>query len=130
MQHRVVPCKTTHMKIYLMKAHVNNPEIVSERAINLLKEHLHEIDTVHDWMTLLRKFGITEPERKLKLVGLRRSKILIQLKVNEAIHLLSTRPDVSCFEIAIRIGKKNERVLNKFLKRHTGNPPSFYRKTD
>jgi hypothetical protein len=53
--------------------------------------------------------------------------IIIETKLNMAIYLLKNKPELTCFEISRIIGEPDEKAFNKFMKRHTGNPPSYFR---
>lgn len=62
----------------------------------------------------------------------RPKKEIIRIKKERAIDLLSGSEDTSCYEVALEIGKKDEGELNKFMNRHTEEPPTYFRvvKTD
>jgi len=60
-------------------------------------------------------------------MGIKPVRIIIETKLNMAIDLLKNKPDLTCFEISRIIGKPDEKALNKYFKRHTGNAPSFFR---
>jgi methylphosphotriester-DNA--protein-cysteine methyltransferase len=62
-----------------------------------------------------------------KEMGEKPIQIIIKTKLSLAFELLKFNPEMTCFEISRIIGKPDEKALNKFMKRHTGNPPSYFR---
>lgn len=41
--------------------------------------------------------------------------------------MLSDQPDIKYYTVALKIGKKNEHILNRFFNRMTGFPPNDFR---
>jgi len=85
---------------------------------------LAEINTVSEWAAVLGfKNEKTFSRRYRNENGKRPKSILIKMKLDHAIHLLNNNPEMSCYEIAREIGKKDEKALNFFFRTHLGKSP-------
>lgn len=62
-----------------------------------------------------RNYGIT-PKSKL-----------VEIRVEKFHQLISSNSDISCFEIAFKLGVGDEKDLNRYIKTHTGKPPTEWR---
>lgn len=54
---------------------------------------------------------------------------MINYKLNKAIDIIKSNPEQSLYEVALEIGKKDEKSLHAFFKRNSYKPPSNYRNT-
>jgi len=99
-----------------------------DSIIGTLQTQLSEIDSVKDWADLSGWNDTKAFSRFIKKeTGEKPIQIIIKTKLSLAIKLLNCNPEMTCFEISRIIGKPDEKSLNKFMKRHTGNPPSYFR---
>ncbi|WP_069130075.1 helix-turn-helix domain-containing protein [Rhodohalobacter halophilus] len=98
-----------------------------KKSIELLKDNLHTIDRVNEWG---RMMGYDSPKlfsRDFRnYYGKRPRVYLLRIKVRKALKLLANS-DKSHYEIAKLIGKRDEQALYHFIKKQTGNAPSYYR---
>lgn len=105
------------------------------KPTQLLREslllNLAEITTIQDWALASGwKDGKSFSGFIKRNFKKRPSKMIIEAKVEKALELLQKDNGMPCFEIALAIGKPDERALNKFIRRQTGNAPSYYRKNN
>lgn len=99
-------------------------------ARQLLLSNLNEIDTISEWADLVgygcaKKFSADYRNRYKK----RPKKDMINYKLNKAIELIKSNPEQSLYEVALKIGKKDEKSLHAFFKRNSYKHPSYYRNT-
>ncbi|TVR17219.1 MAG: AraC family transcriptional regulator [Balneolaceae bacterium] len=104
------------------------PELPIDSAYETLESNLKTIDRVSEWAefcnyTSSKKFSRLFRNR----YGVRPIVIIKKLKLRIATALLMEN-DLSSFEIAREIGKRDEQALYHFFVQQTGNSPSFYRK--
>jgi transcriptional regulator GlxA family with amidase domain len=104
-----------------------NRELPIEGAIDFLKPRLREIDRVNEWA---RAMGYKNSKRFSRLFRnhfkKQPKKILDEIKVQKAIELLTNGNEMSCYEVAWEIGKRDEQALYKFMIRKTGYHPSYF----
>jgi len=99
-----------------------------DSLLGTLQTQLSEIDSVKEWADLSGWNDTKAFTRHIKKeLGEKPIQIIIKTKLSLAFELLKFNPEMSCFEISRIIGKPDEKALNKFMKRHTGNPPSYFR---
>lgn len=100
-----------------------------EKALEVARQNLAEILTVGEWA---EKMSYSSPKyfsRKFRNhFGIRPKYKLIELRVNRFFEIIKNDPSLSCYEIAFQLGLRDEIALNKFIKRHTGKPPSKWKK--
>ncbi|MCH8569664.1 MAG: helix-turn-helix domain-containing protein [Balneolales bacterium] len=101
------------------------------KADSVLRENIAQIGTVAEWAEVV---GYADPKsfaRKYRNKFDRRAKeAIIKTKLDVAISLLKNKPDLSCYEIARKIGKEDEKALNYFFYTHLRRPPREYRSKD
>lgn len=100
-----------------------------ESAVKIVKENMAEICTVQEWASEM-KFNCPKYfSRTFRNHYMKRPKEkLIQLKMEKFFELIKEEPEISCYEIALEIGLRDEIALNRFIKRHTGKPPTKWKK--
>ena len=95
----------------------------------ILRKNIAEISSVSQWAELM---GYSDPKKfsadYLNNFRKRPKKNIVLLKVQVAIYLLEKHQSKSCYIIAKELGLKDEKALNDFIRNHTGNPPTYYRK--
>ena len=99
-----------------------------EMAIKTLYENIERIDRVSEWAVAC---GFNDAKKFSRCFrnhfGFRPSVVMKNIKVRIAIKHLSQN-QLSNYEIALKIGKSNEKSLYHFIKRQTGNAPKFYKR--
>jgi transcriptional regulator GlxA family with amidase domain len=107
---------------------MKNEEISIQKSVEILKEDLKEIDRVSEWAEAC---CYNNPKKFSRLFrnhfGERPSVVMKKMKVDKAIELLSNGEDLSNYEIALKIGKRDEQALYHFIKQQTGKAPEFYK---
>jgi transcriptional regulator GlxA family with amidase domain len=104
------------------------PELPLEEAIKVLEREVREIDRVSEWAKACNYSSSKLFSRKFRNhFGIRPITIIKKLKVKIAINLLKNT-QLSNYEIALEIGKRDEQALYHFIKQQTGNSPEFYKK--
>lgn len=99
------------------------------KAIDVLILNISNIDSTFEWSQKMHWTCPVHFSRNFKrMYGIRPSQLLIDIKVKIAIDLIQCERQISCFDISKHIGKRDDKALNKFLKYHTGHPPSWFRK--
>lgn len=63
-----------------------------------------------------------------KHFGINCKKAMIGIRLETAISVLSSGPDIKCYEVATLVGLPDELALYKYFIRHLQNPPTYYRK--
>lgn len=111
------------------EAMIKNKETPIEKAVEFLKLRLKEIDRVGEWA---RAMGYKNEKRFSLLFrnchGKRPKKTMDQMKARKAIELLSDDNEMSCYEVAREIGKRDEHALFHYIVRMTGHPPRYFSK--
>ncbi|MCG2588241.1 helix-turn-helix domain-containing protein [Rhodohalobacter sulfatireducens] len=106
----------------------SDKEVPIEKSIRILQENITKIDRVYEWAEAC---GFNNPKKFSRLFrnhfGERPSVVMKKMKVDKAIELLSNGEDLSNYEIALKIGKRDEKALNHFIRQQTGNPPENYK---
>jgi transcriptional regulator GlxA family with amidase domain len=99
-----------------------------ESAIDIAKRNITDIFTVEEWATKMEYSCPKIFSRKFRnAFGERPKPRLIKLRVDKFYGLIKKYPDLSCYQIALEMGLKGEIALNKFVKRHTGKPPTGWK---
>ena len=97
-------------------------------ANGVLRKNLARINSTEEWAMLMKWNNTAQFSRSYRRAfGKRPSDVLLHIKLETAITLLQTRPELSCFQIAEQIGKADDKALNKYLKYHTGRVPSWFK---
>lgn len=99
-------------------------------ARELLLSNIKELDTIYEWAVLVgydcpKKFSSDYRNHYKR----RPKKDMIHYKLNKAIELIKTNPELSLYEVALEVGKKDEKSLHAFFKRNSYKHPSYYRNT-
>lgn len=98
-----------------------------DQAIDFLQERLNDIDRVHEWGEAMGySFSDRFSYKFREHFGERPKEVMRAIKTKQAIKLL-INTDMSCYEIANCIGKKDEHSLFQFIKKETGKPPRMIR---
>jgi transcriptional regulator GlxA family with amidase domain len=99
-------------------------KIPMDRAIDIARDNLEELGTVTEWADIM---GYTSAKYFSRVFRnhykVRPKQALINLKVARFKWLIKEDPNISCFELALEIGLRDEKALNKFIVRHTGKAP-------
>ncbi|MEX0724483.1 MAG: helix-turn-helix domain-containing protein [Gracilimonas sp.] len=99
-----------------------------EQALRVAREKLKEIRTVTEWA---EKMGYECPKyysnRFKRQYGLSPKPKLVVLRIEKFQKLIKEKPELSCYEIALQLGLEDEKVLNKYIKTHTGKAPREWR---
>jgi len=99
-----------------------------ESACKILEENLSQIDRVSEWCEFCGFKNAKKFSRQFRnRYCIRPKKKMNPIKIKKAIELLAEGM-ASNYEIALEVGKKDEKALNTFFKQQTGNPPEFYRR--
>ncbi|MFN1835980.1 helix-turn-helix domain-containing protein [Balneola sp. MJW-20] len=100
-----------------------------KNAIDLVRENLSEIHNVAEWSD---EMGYKKPRNFSEdfndCFGEKPLKVLVKLKLAKAINMLQKDPDILHYQVARAIGLANEQSLYKFIKHHTGKPPTHFKK--
>ncbi len=100
---------------------------VSE-ANNVFGKNLKGIHSVEEWARVVGYRNTDQFSRDYRnYFGKRPKAVMVNIRLQKAISLLKTSPDISCYEVAKAIGKKDEKALHKYFKTHAGKPPSAFR---
>jgi transcriptional regulator GlxA family with amidase domain len=107
---------------------MRQPELPIDSAYESLESNLKTIDRVSEWAELCNYTSSKKFSRLFRnRYGVRPIVVIKKLKLRIATALLMEN-DLSNFEIAREIGKRDEQALYHFFVQQTGNSPSFYRK--
>ncbi len=97
-------------------------------AVNFAIQNLNQMHSVEDWA---KEYGYSNAKSFSKYFRnhfqKRPSKVLIQLKIEHALKLLSEKNCQKNYCIAQEIGLPDEQALYKFFKYHTGYSPSDFK---
>lgn len=100
-----------------------------EEAVQIMEENLETIDRVSEWAEVCGYTNAKTFSRQFRnFTGIRPAKMMKEIKIKKAIELLSNGANLNNYEIALRIGKKDEQALYHFIVRQTGNAPEFYKR--
>lgn len=100
-----------------------------ESAPQIARENMIEIFTVREWAKEMQYSSSKYFSRKFRnFFGVRPKSMLIKLRVTKFHSLIKDDSEISCYEIAQEIGLRDEVALNRFIKRHTGKPPTEWKK--
>lgn len=99
-----------------------------DQSLDIARENLDQIFTVTEWAKEMNYRCPKYFSRKFRNnFGTRPKTKLIQLRIEKFFELINTNKEISCYEIALELGLKDEVAVNKFIKRHTGKPPSKWK---
>lgn len=119
-------CKHLIKIVYKMKK-VSDTDI--KQANIVLENNLKDICSVREWAQVL---GFNDPVRFNRayrnIFGEKPKSAMVRMRLGEAVRLLRECPDMSCYEVARAIGKKDEKALNYYFYTNIGQPPSSFRK--
>ncbi|WP_390300908.1 helix-turn-helix domain-containing protein [Gracilimonas halophila] len=100
-----------------------------ENALQIAQENLKEIRTVTEWA---EKMGYNCPKyfsRNFKrLHGTPPKQKLIEFRIEKFHEIVKENPQKSCFEIGFELGVGDEKDLNRYIRKHTGRPPTEWKK--
>lgn len=103
-------------------------EVPIDQYTQILKGNIKSIDRVGEWC---ESCGYKDMKKFSRVIrnnfGIRPKKLMNRIKLEIAIKLLS-EGELSNYEIALEIGKRDEKALYTFFKQQMGNPPNFYRR--
>lgn len=100
-----------------------------ESAIDLAKQNMTEIFTVKEWAEEMKFNSSKYFSRKFRnAFGDRPKTKLIEIRINRFHHLINENLEISCYEIALELGLRDQVALNRFINRHTGKPPTEWKK--
>lgn len=106
----------------------SDKELPIEESVGILQESIQEIDRVSEWAEAC---GYKNTKTFSRLIrnhfGDRLSVVMKKKKVDKAIKFLSNGEELSNYEIALEIGKRDEQALYHFIKQQTGEAPEFYK---
>lgn len=109
-----------------MKKQSSTPKI--ELANEILKENLTKILSVEEWAKACGYRNADSFSRRYRnQFGIRPKHAMVKHRLKKAKQMLIEEPEISCYEVAQAIGKRDEKELHRYFITHTQNPPSFYR---
>lgn len=107
----------------------NNPKKTDiYKANEILEKDLASIRTINDWADEMGYKTKVFAHHYRKAFGLTCKKEMVRIRLQRARDLIGTRTDLKYYQIADMVGLADEYALNKYFMRHTGNPPSYFRK--
>lgn len=97
-------------------------------AVKVAKDMIVKINTVQEWA---EEMGFTSCKYFSHVFrnhyGIRPKEKLIQFRVELFFSIIKEQTELNHYEIALSMGLKDEKALNKFIKRYTGEPPSRWK---
>lgn len=100
-----------------------------DKSLEVLEKQIKSIDRVSEWAEAC---GYTNPKTFSRHFrnhfGERPGIVMKRAKLEKAIELLTNGEELSNYEIARNIGKKDEQALYHFVKGQTDKPPEFYKR--
>ncbi len=100
-----------------------------KNAVEVLDENLASICTVAEWVEKLGYDSSKYFSRVFRnYYSIRPKEVLVERKVLHFKKVISTDPDLIHYSVAQKLGLKDEFSLYKFIKRHTGKSPTYWRK--
>jgi len=97
-------------------------------ANNVFGKNLTCIHSVEEWARSVGYRNTDQFSRHYRnYFGKRPKAEMVKIRLQKAISLLKASPEISCYEVARAIGKKDEKALHKYFKTHAGKPPSAFR---
>lgn len=106
----------------------NHKRVDIYKANEILGKDLDSIRTIDDWADVMGFKTKVFAHHYRKAFGHTCKKEMVRIRLQRARHLIGTRVDLRYYQIADMVGLADEYALNKYFKRHTGNPPSYFRK--
>lgn len=102
--------------------------VVIRKATDVLVKNLPEIRSVEEWAEAVGYRNAANFSREFRNhFGKRPKVVMVDVRLQKAINLLRENPEISCYEVARAIGKKDEKALHRYFITHTHKPPSVYR---
>ncbi len=102
-------------------------KVLIEESIQILEMNLTKIDRVSEWSEYCVYVDGKIFSRLFRNhFGFRPKLMMNKLKIEKAVELLADG-EMSNYEVAHEIGKKDEKALYSFFKQQTGKAPEFYR---
>ncbi len=99
-----------------------------ELAITIAENNIKEIRRVEDWANQLGYVSSNFFSRIFRNhFGESPKAKLTELRLNRFFKIIEERPRITCYILALEVGLKDEVVLNKFIKRHTGKSPTHWK---
>ena len=99
-----------------------------KEAVKIAERKIDEIYTVGEWAEEMQFNSSKHFSRTYRNhFGERPKTRLIKIRINMFLKMIKRNPEIGCYEIAREIGLRDEVALNKFIKRHTGKPPSEWK---
>lgn len=99
-----------------------------EQAEQIARNNLKEIRTVTEWA---EEMGYECPKyfsRNFKRhFGIPPKPKLVEFRIEKFYEIVNENPHVSCFEIGFELGIGDEKDLNRYIKKHTGRPPTEWK---
>lgn len=99
-----------------------------EKALQVAHENLRKIRTVTEWAG---EMGYDSPKyfsRNFKRnYGIPPKPKLVELRIEKFHEIIRENPQVSCFEIGLELGIGDEKDLNRYIRKHTGKPPTEWK---
>lgn len=99
-----------------------------KQAEQVVRTAMGLIYTVQEWAEAMDFRSTKQFSRTFRNhFGARPKTRLIELRVEKFFDLLKETPEMSCYEIAVNLGLRDEIALSKFIKRHTGKSPTKWK---
>ncbi len=100
-----------------------------EKALQVAQKNLKEIRTVTEWAERMGYDCSKHFLRKFKrYYGIPPKPKLVELRIEKFHEIIKANPQVSCFEIGFKLGVGDEKDLNRYIRKHTGKPPTEWKK--
>lgn len=106
---------------------MENRERAITEALEVLSTHLKDIERVSQWAEFMGYNDTVRFSRLFRNYFRKTPKsVMDNIKLDKAIELLTSPEDLSCYEVAWEIGKRDEHALFHFVKRMTGRAPTDF----
>lgn len=103
-------------------------EVPIDHCVQILEGNIKSIDRVGEWSEFCGYKDVKKFSRLFRNHhGIRPKKMMNHLKLNRAFDLLKLGT-MSNYEVALEIGKPDEKALYSFFKQQRGKSPEFYRR--
>ncbi|HBQ60832.1 MAG TPA: hypothetical protein DD671_14740 [Balneolaceae bacterium] len=99
-----------------------------EKALQVARENLREIRTVGEWADKMGYDSSKYFSRKFKKhFGIPPKPKLVELRIEKFQQIVEDNPHATCFEVGFELGIGDEKDLNRYIKNHTGKPPTEWK---
>ena len=99
-----------------------------EKAVQIASENLKAIRTVSEWAEYMGYAHTKKFSRLFKRnYGMPPKAKLVELRIEKFKEIINDDPHTSCFEIGFELGVGDEKDLNRYIKKHTGKPPTEWK---